>query len=207
VRSHGASQSQSEDCIPLNEPRRHRSPSDGLWHVAITQGSTYVSKDPEEVITTILGSCVAACLRDPVAGVGGMNHFLLPEGRGADRLEVRYGANAMELLINGILQRGGMRQRLEAKIFGGANVIAGLSDIGAANASFAQKYLTDERIPITGGDLGGKLPRRVQFAPVSGRARQMTIAADPQRLYETEINKIRQSSVTDTQRGNDVELF
>jgi chemotaxis protein CheD len=195
------------DSISFNELRRHRSPSDGLWHVAITQGSTYVSNNPEEVITTILGSCVAACLRDPVAGVGGMNHFLLPEGRGADRLEVRYGANAMELLINGILQRGGLRQRLEAKIFGGANVVAGLSDIGAQNASFAQKYLADERIPITGGDVGGKLPRRVQFAPVSGRARQMTIADDKQRLFETEISKISQSSVPETQRGNDVELF
>jgi chemotaxis protein CheD len=195
------------ESISFNELRRHRSPSDGLWHVAITQGSTYVSNNPEEVITTILGSCVAACLRDPVAGVGGMNHFLLPEGRGADRLEVRYGANAMELLINGILQRGGLRQRLEAKIFGGANVVAGLSDIGAQNASFAQKYLADERIPITGGDVGGVSPRRVQFAPVSGRARQMTIAGDKQRLFETEINKIRQSAVPETQRGNDVELF
>ena len=205
--SNVANRSKREDRPQSNEPRRHRSPSDGLWHVAITQGSTYVSKDPEEVITTILGSCIAACLRDPIAGVGGMNHFLLPEGRGADRLEMRYGANAMELLINGILQRGGMRDRLEAKIFGGANVIAVLSDIGEKNTIFVRKYLADERIPITGGDVGGVLPRRVQFAPVSGRARQMTVAADPQRLFETEIAKVRQSSVSDTQRGNDVELF
>jgi chemotaxis protein CheD len=199
--------SRAEGALVSQGLRRHRDPGDGLWHVPITQGSTYVSNDPEEVITTILGSCIAACLRDPVAGVGGMNHFLLPEGRGSDRLEMRYGANAMELLINGLLQRGGMRARLEAKIFGGANVIAGLSDIGAQNTTFVQKYLADEGIPLMGGDVGGTLPRRVQFAPVSGRARQMTIATDMQRVFDSEVSKVRQGSVSDTKRGNDVELF
>ena len=187
--------------------RRHRNPSDGLWHVPITQGGSYVSADAEEVITTVLGSCIAACLRDPVAGVGGMNHFLLPEGRGGDRLEMRYGANAMELLINGILRRGGERERLEAKIFGGANVMAGLFDVGAKNAAFARAYLADEGIPIVGGDVGGTLPRRVQFSPVTGKARQLTIAQDAQGVFDSEIKRVRQSPGGEPQRGNDVELF
>lgn len=197
----------------VNEPgtggvmRRHRNPTDGLWHVPITQGGSYVSDDPEEIITTILGSCIAACLRDPVAGVGGMNHFLLPEGRGGDRLEMRYGANAMELLINGILRRGGERARLEAKIFGGANVMAGLSDVGEKNVSFARSYLADEGIPIIGGDVGGDVPRRVQFSPATGRARQMVIARDAQSVFEAEIKRVRQVDNAESQKGNDVELF
>lgn len=187
--------------------RRHRNPSDGLWHVPITQGGTYVSADPEEVITTVLGSCIAACLRDRVAGVGGMNHFLLPEGRGSDRTEMRYGANAMELLINGILRRGGEREKLEAKIFGGANVLAGLSDVGAKNTAFVRKYLADEGIPIVGGDVGGDLPRRVQFSPVTGRARQMTIARDARDVFDSEMRRVRQTVDIESQGGNDVELF
>ena len=188
-------------------PRRHKNPTDGLWHVPITQGATYVTDDPEEVVTTVLGSCIAVCLRDPVAGVGGMNHFLLPEGKGADRLEMRYGANAMEILINDILHHGGARNRLEAKIFGGASVVAGLSDIGAKNAAFIRKYLADEGIPVVGGDVGGDYPRRVQFAPVSGRARQMRIADNTQAVFESEISKVQESSQTEAKRGNDVELF
>lgn len=192
---------------PGTAMRRHRNPGDGLWHVPITQGGSYVSANPEEVITTILGSCIAACLRDPVASIGGMNHFLLPEGRGSDRLEMRYGANAMELLINAILRQGGERKRLEAKIFGGANVMAGLSDVGAKNTAFVRSYLSDEGIPIVGGDVGGELPRRVQFSPATGRARQMTIARDAQGVFDSEIRKVRQADNAEPQKGNDVELF
>jgi len=136
-----------------------------------------------------------------------MNHFLLPEGKGGDRLEMRYGANAMELLINDILHHGGARNRLEAKIFGGASVVAGLSDIGAKNEAFIRKYLADEGIPIVGGDVGGDYPRRVQFAPVSGRARQMKIEGNTQAVFESEISKVQESTQTEPKRGNDVELF
>ncbi|MGZ5927150.1 MAG: chemotaxis protein CheD, partial [Rhizomicrobium sp.] len=102
------------------------------------QGDTYVSDKPNEVLVTILGSCIAACIRDPHLGVGGMNHFLLPHGSDVGRDARCYGINAMELLINELLKSGARRERLQAKIFGGANVMAGLSDIGGRNAEFAE---------------------------------------------------------------------
>ena len=160
---------------PQDEPRRWKDHAQDCWHVQITQGAAYVTADPREVLTTVLGSCIAACIRDPASGVGGMNHFLLAQGRGADRDAARYGVNAMELLINGILAKGGVRARLEAKLFGGANVIAGLSDVGSSNAAFAARFLADEGIALVGGDVGGVFPRRVQFWPASGRARQRAL--------------------------------
>lgn len=145
----------------LNERRVH-----------VGQGDHYVTSDPDVVLTTVLGSCVALCLRDPVAGVGGMNHFLLPEGEGAGR---RYGAYLMEMLINGVLKAGGRRERLEAKLFGGGRMFDSLTDIGAANADFAERFLADERIPMLGGSLRGPGGRRVHYWPVSGRARQRVV--------------------------------
>ena len=188
------------------EPRRFLNPQDGNWHVQITQGDCYVTDDPGEVLTTVLGSCIAVCLRDPIAGIGGMNHFLLPEGEGTDRDAQRYGVNAMELLINGILKHGGSRERLEAKLFGGANVVAALSDVGSRNAEFAKRFLANEGIVVRGGDLGGSSARRVQFWPVEGRARQLALGDDTQRLVEREMRdaKVDRGRTVAT---NDVELF
>ncbi|WP_137132553.1 chemoreceptor glutamine deamidase CheD [Rhizobium sp. FY34] len=140
----------------------------------IIQGEFKVTDDPNAVITTILGSCVAACLRDPVAGVGGMNHFLLP-GDGPGGMSggdmSRYGVHLMELLINGILKRGGRRERLEAKIFGGAKTIASFSNVGEQNAAFATKFLRDEGIKLVGSSVGGDFGRKLEYWPASGRAR------------------------------------
>lgn len=140
----------------------------------IIQGEQRVSEDPRDVLATLLGSCVAACLHDPVAGVGGMNHFLLPgdSGPGERGHAERFGVHAMELLVNALLARGASRARLEAKLFGGASTMQGLSDIGALNASFATRFLQRESIRITSECLGGTRGRRVQFWPVSGRARR-----------------------------------
>lgn len=151
--------------------------------VHVGQGDHYVTNDPDVVLTTVLGSCVALCLRDPVAGVGGMNHFLLPEG-GHDGTAAsrRYGAYAMEVLINDVLKAGGRRERLEAKLFGGGRMFDSLSDVGAANADFAERFMADEGIPVVGGSLGGFGGRRLHYSPVSGRARQravMDVAAVP----------------------------
>lgn len=141
--------------------------------VHVGQGDHHVTSDPEVVLTTVLGSCVAMCLRDPVAGVGGMNHFLLPEGAGAGTdAGRRYGAYAMELLINDVLKAGGRRDRLEAKLFGGGRMFDALKDVGASNADFAEKFLADEGIPVVGGSLRGAGGRRLHYWPVSGRARQ-----------------------------------
>ena len=183
--------------------RRFRNPQDNCWHVQIMQGDHYVTDNPEETLTTILGSCIAACIRDPDTGVGGMNHFLLPEGDGKDRNASRFGVNAMEILINGVLKRGGSRARLEAKLFGGANVINAMSDVGSRNAEFARRFLADEGIRITGGDTGGTMPRRIQFWPVTGRARQLSVRLDKNALIESERAMASRAGHT----ADDVELF
>ena len=146
--------------------------------VNIIQGEYHVTGDPAVVLTTLLGSCVAACLRDPELAIGGMNHFLLPGeedgfGRDGTREAERYGVHLMELLVNGLLRQGARRERLEAKLFGGAQTREGLADIGARNASFAERFLSHEGIRIVGSSLRGERGRRIQYWPGSGRARQV----------------------------------
>jgi chemotaxis protein CheD len=140
--------------------------------VNLIQGECRVSADPSLVMATVLGSCVAACLHDSSAHVGGMNHFLLPEGDKNDPASLRYGAYAMELLVNGLLTLGAKRETLRAKLFGGSRLNSGLADIGQANIAFARNYLRREGIRYSGGSTGGIHARKVQFWPVSGRARQ-----------------------------------
>jgi chemotaxis protein CheD len=151
-------------------------PEGGQRRVHVVQGEYEVSNDPDVVLTTILGSCVAVCLRDSERRIGGMNHFLLPDGE-SDGLDdgKRYGVHAMELLINGLLRKGARRETLEAKIFGGARMFDGLLDVGAANAAFAERFLKDEGIRVVGGSLGGSGARRVKFWPTSGRAQQRVV--------------------------------
>lgn len=145
--------------------------------VNIIQGEWKVLNDPDAVLTTILGSCVAACMRDPVAGIGGMNHFLLPgTGNNTGGDATRFGVHLMELLINGLLKQGARRDRLEAKIFGGAKTIASFSNVGEQNALFATQFLKDERIPIVGASTGGDHGRKLEFWPVSGRTRQYPLS-------------------------------
>jgi chemotaxis protein CheD len=166
--------------------RRFRNPRDESWHVQLMQGDYYVTDDPGEILTTVLGSCIAACIRDPRAGIGGMNHFLLPDGDAGGGNARRFGVNAMEVLINGILKRGGDRSRLEAKLFGGANVIGMMSEIGSRNVEFAKQFLEAEGIAFVGGDVGGKHPRRIQYWPVTGRARQLAVRGATSDLVDRE---------------------
>lgn len=150
--------------------------SAAVHRVHVGQGEHYVTTDPGVMLTTILGSCVAMCLRDPVAGVGGMNHFLLPEGSGSGPdAGRRYGAYAMEILINDCLKQGARRDRLEAKLFGGGRMFDSLQDVGRSNADFAERFLRDEGIAIVGGSLRGVGGRRVQYWPVTGRALQRPV--------------------------------
>jgi chemotaxis protein CheD len=149
----------------------------GERRINIVQGEFKVSDDPHVVLTTLLGSCVGACIRDPQAGVGGMNHFLLPGGEvGSSRESERLGVHLMDLLLNGLMRQGAQRDRLEAKLFGGARMMSGLSDIGKKNAEFAKRFLAYEGIKIVGGDMGGEHGRRIQFWPVAGRALQSYIS-------------------------------
>lgn len=154
-----------------------------IQKINIVQGEYHVSCEPDLAITTLLGSCVAACINDPIARVGGMNHFLLPGEDTSSPLVARHGVHLMELLINGLLKQGAARHRLEAKLFGGARTMTVLGDYGAANAKFAQDFLRREGIPITGGSLGGETGRRIQFWPTNGRVRQKLVRAadEPQR--------------------------
>lgn len=149
----------------------------------VMEGQFLVSGDPDLTLTTVLGSCVAACLRDPIARIGGMNHFLLPGDaeRAASKDAERYGVHLMELLVNGLMSRGAQRNRLEAKLFGGARTIFKNSDVGAMNAAFAEGFLKTEGIAIVGGSLGGASGRRVEYWPVTGRARQIFIG-EPSRV-------------------------
>lgn len=148
--------------------------------IPIVRGEWRVASETDVYLTTVLGSCVAACIHDATARVGGMNHFLLPgtAGRGRTGDAERYGVHLMELLINGLLQKGAQKTRMEAKLFGGGNVVPGLSDIGAQNVAFAERFLRDEGIRVLGGSVRGDLGRKVEFWPVGGRARQMFLRRD-----------------------------
>jgi chemotaxis protein CheD len=152
-----------------------------LSRIHVLEGQYHVSDDPDLVLSTVLGSCVAVCLRDPIAKIGGMNHFLLPgeDDRAQSHDAERYGVNLMELLVNGLMTRGALRAHLEAKLFGGAKTIFKSSDVGTLNARFAERFLRNEGISVIGGDLGGRSGRRIEFWPVSGRARQNLLADIP----------------------------
>lgn len=173
--------------------------------IHVVQGEHCISSDPDVMLTTVLGSCVAVCMRDPKTGIGGMNHFLLPEGKaeGLDESR-RYGAYAMELLINELLRSGARRERLEAKLFGGARMFGGLSDVGASNAAFAEKFLRDEGIPVVGSSLGGLQARRVQYWPTTGRAQQRTVTDNAELTRLSEPVRQRPAPVEDE---GSVELF
>lgn len=145
---------------------------DGFRRVTVAQGETRVSDEPPVVLTTVLGSCVAACFYDPVAQVGGINHYLLADGTASDPASLqRYGVYAMEVLINAMLAMGASKPRLKARIFGGASMRAGFRDIGGANIAFAREFLRAERIPLVGEDVGGTCARRVEFRAALGLAR------------------------------------
>lgn len=145
--------------------------------VHIIQGEYFVTEDANVMVTTILGSCVAACIRDPLARVGGINHFLLPgnNSRAKEGEAERLGVHLMELLVNGLLKSGARRDRLEAKLFGGARTVRSHIDIGKHNVEFAERFLRDEGIACVGGSTGGLQGRRIQYWPVSGRARQILL--------------------------------
>ena len=165
-----------DDPLRDDQPNRYFDPHFQVETAKILPGEYYAT-NKDMALVTVLGSCVSACLRDRESGVGGMNHFMLPdEGklvgtRGNISAGGRYGVHAMELLINQILKLGGRRERLEAKVFGGGNVLQGfmLSNVGQQNAEFIVEYLGIERIPILARDLLDVWPRKIYFFPRSGR--------------------------------------
>ncbi|MBA4489357.1 chemotaxis protein CheD [Paracoccus sp. S1E-3] len=144
--------------------------------IHVIQGQFRVMRESGDTcLTTVLGSCVSVCLIDPLFHVGGMNHFLLPTGKTGGTNSASYGVNAMELLINGVIQAGGHRRRLRAHIFGGARMIAGLGNIGEKNAEFARDFLAREGIRIERCSTGGNSARRVTLWPATCRVEEELI--------------------------------
>ncbi len=170
----------------------------------IQPGEYYVTCH-DEVITTVLGSCVSACIRDPDTGVGGMNHFMLPgdttkkldKWGGEDSLATRYGIAAMESLVNDILKQGARKNRLELKLFGGGKVLdMDINNVGERNIRFVRQFLKTEGFLVTAEDLGGTFPRKVQFFPKTGkvmvrrlRALQKQAIANLEKNYESTLVK------------------
>ncbi|PCI05655.1 MAG: chemotaxis protein CheD [Hyphomicrobiales bacterium] len=146
----------------------------------VRQGEHVVSDDPDLVISTLLGSCVAACVHDPVAGVGGMNHFLLP---GEDTSKYgesgRYGAFLMEALLNGVYAIGASRDRLQIKLFGGGSITNSSIDPGKLNIEFALRFARDEGLNVVSSSLGGTQGRRIEFNAVTGNVRQKFMTEVP----------------------------
>jgi len=171
--------------------------------VNVLQGTTFVTDDPGIVLTTILGSCIACCLHDPRARVGGMNHFLLSEPRhgriGLDGEAERYGVYAMELLINEMLKKGASRSTMRAHLYGGANLHAGMHAIGTENSRFARAFLAKDGIALSQANVGGDTPRRVEFRAARGQVRCRVVGSDAP-IDETKATSAPRSS-------GDVELF
>ncbi len=170
----------------------------------------YTSKDM--LIVTVLGSCVAACIRDRVSGLGGMNHFMLPDGGGDGdnpvSASMRYGTYAMEVLINQLLKSGARRENMEAKVFGGGAVLRGFTaiNVGERNAEFVLKYLKAEKMRITAEDLNDVYPRKVYFFPRTGKVlvkKLMQVHNDTLAKREQDYaSKLKTNTVS-----GDVELF
>jgi chemotaxis protein CheD len=202
------------DSLPgFEQLQRFWEPDHKKWTVKLLPGEYYVTRH-DEAITTVLGSCVAACIRDPVAGVGGMNHFMLPDSTfnndasledTLNRQETRYGVHAMENLIKDLIRLGAIRDRLEIKVFGGSRILVSMSDIGQRNISFIEQYLHLEALTILAQDLGGDRPRKIVYFPAAGRVRMKTLRpienrtiADREQLY---LSRLRHEPVHDAEKA------
>ncbi len=194
--------------------QRYWDPANNLWTAKILPGEFFVTTY-DETITTVLGSCISACIRDTALGYGGMNHFMLPEDNsvgnnswlnGADGLSTRYGSYAMESLINELMKLGAKRERLEVKIFGGGKILPAMSDVGAKNIAFAKGFLKLEGFRIAAEDVGEVYPRRVVYFPKTGRVmlkRLRALDADAIASRETQYRK----AIVQKPSDDDVELF
>jgi len=186
------------------------------WTVKILPGEYYVTR-ADEAISTVLGSCISACVRDPVKNVGGMNHFMLPEDAStgpnnwldpAIGLATRYGSYAMESLVNDLLKLGATRERLQIKVFGGGRVLSGMTDVGARNIDFVRSYIQLEGYRIAAEDLGGTQPRKVVYFPATGRVKMRRLRPVENRIISHhEQLYLASIATTAATAGGDVELF
>jgi chemotaxis protein CheD len=178
---------------------------------SILPGEFFVSTDPM-IVYTVLGSCVSACIRDPIVGIGGMNHFMLPKpkegGNDSWGESTRYGSYAMESLINEILKRGGLKRRLEVKLFGAGRIYEGNIDVGARNAEWVLEYLRAEGLAASKTDLGDVCPRKVYYYTESGRVLMKKIErVKNSTILERERTYAKRIQVKKEDPAEDVTLF
>jgi chemotaxis protein CheD len=180
------------------------------WMVKVFPGEFYVTKRPDEVVLTVLGSCVSACIRDPLAGIGGMNHFMLPSHNsgswGGDLKSTRFGNFAMEKLINELIKAGCTRDRMEIKVFGGANVTESSNAVGSDNSAFVLRYLEAEGLRCAAQDLGGTLPRRINYYPATGRVVRRLLGMNERVMVDREENDYGKRLLKQQPAG-EIELF
>ena len=190
--------------------RRFFDAANAAWVIKVFPGEYYVTPKADEVLVTILGSCVSACMRDPVIGVGGMNHFMLPQSQGRnwgdDPKSTRYGNFAMEKLLNELLKAGCARERLEIKVFGGGNVIDSTKAIGSENADFVLRYLEAEGLRCTAHDLKGQQPRRIHYFPATGRVVRRLLGSGESSTIAREETEYA-SRISTRRTYGEVELF
>ena len=185
----------------------------GFTAVKVMPGEYYITHEPSEMLVTVLGSCVSACIRDPYTGLGGMNHFMLPDGEktvwsGANSA-LRYGNYAMEVLINEVMKGGCPKDELEIKLFGGATLKTSGKDnennnnsVGSKNAQFVLEYLKKEGLHVDAQDLGGVTPRRIHFYPSLGKVKRLLLRRQGERSifsdegkYKSKFGKPKEGSV------------
>lgn len=177
----------------------------------VLPGEYYVTQN-KEVIMTILGSCVSACIRDPYVGIGGINHFMLPQSQTGQwsnttvNEATRYGNFAMEHLINDILRFGGAKNGLEIKLFGGGKVLKTTTGVGERNIKFALNYLKAEGYRVLSSDLGGQHSRKIAFFPETGKVLMKILSqSDDQQIAKTETEYL--GSISQEDNSGEIELF
>jgi len=190
-------------------------PGLNCWAAKIQPGEFYITSHAE-AISTVLGSCISACIRDPQLGIGGMNHFMLPDDTTSGKsswldqatgLATRYGSYAMETLINALLKMGANRSRLEVKLFGGGHVLNTGIAVGERNIAFAHRWLQTEELPIVAEDVGGNSPRRVIYFPADGKVRVRHLKPMESKDIATRERQYMGTVAKQATTTTDIELF
>ena len=209
-----ASQKMQKCLRGVHDINRYWDKAHDTFVAKILPGEYYVTTN-KEAIVTVLGSCVSACIRDKVFGIGGMNHFMLPLNKNMNGSEVaamsnagRYGNFAMEKMINDILKNGGVRENLEVKIFGGGRVLKNMKtlDVGNGNIDFVREYIKTEQLNLVGEDVGDVFPRKVIYFPLTGKVRVKKLRQMHNKTI-IERENIYMSSFENKPVETDIELF
>ena len=195
-------------CLPqFSHINRYVDNTNDCIAAKLLPGDYYVTTRKDEMITTVLGSCIAACIYDVKTGYGGMNHFMLPEGSKSDDGCTRFGINAMERMINDLLKCGSRRENIRAKVFGGGNVLKRKTNVGQRNIDFVREYLAAEQLPIESADVGLIYPRKVNFYPGTGKVMVKRLRSLHNNTIEKREAKYRSQLEVEKRASGEIELF